>query len=516
MKTAFPIIFVSILMLPAGAYAEAGKFVGCGDNKDEAVKQLARSIATNIKQNVSSKTEVSSGLFGEKVNAAASTSLDESSDISMSDLKFEQSKADNQTCVSVTHASFKASTVALINEISKVTNSPLPKKLEDRQKKYNALDGLVKKAKNHVRAVYVFDQNFKNEAHPDTVIASAEDYLVKLKDQLQVVHFDVKGNAAVTIKIDGLAKHKDSPEAYRQGTDIFLEKGKHGYTVAGAGLCDLSGSFDLAEGADHHVEVDQEKMKLPVIHVTSNQPGSALLLKIDGKKEVVGKEVALSKCSGTADVELIFTGSDDEPQKEKVDLAPGLKKSLNMTFVTLDDKNRAKQIVEPFRRSDRLEVLYSYSRPTMDTNNVQYDSYAGINNLVINYSDRVSGIGWLRHGVGGLWGRAGDNFAAELYYSLIIQGTSFGSKERPLMLGSVAYIPFIGIQAGAGYHEYLLADKTKRTSTDSGASIGLLKYIVGVDVPLGKDFAIQLSGGYSQTFDKSVFINAGVSFNLGK
>jgi hypothetical protein len=240
------------------------------------------------------------------------------------------------------------------------------------------------------------------------------------------------------------------------------------------------------------------------------------LLKIDGKEEVVGKEVTLGKCSGKADVELIFKRGDDDPQKEKVELSPGLKKSLNMTFVTLDDKNRAKDIVEPFRSADRLEILYSYSRPTMDTKNIQYDSYAGINNVVINYSDRVSGIGWLRHGLGGLWGRAGDNLAAEIYYSLIIQGTSFGSKERPPMLGSLAYVPFAGIQAGVGYHEYLMADKTKITSTDNGASLAVLKYIVGVDVPLGKDFAIQISGGYSQFFDKSVFINAGMSFNLGK
>lgn len=515
MKTAFPIIVASIMVLPAGAFAEGGKFVGCGENKDEAVMQLAHSIATNVKQDVSRKTEVSKGFFGEKVSTKASVSMDESSDISMSDLKFEQSKTDNQTCVSVTHTSFKSSTVALINEIAKLTNGALPKKLEDRQKKYNTLDGLVKKAKNHVRAVYVFDSNFRNEAHPDTVIAAAETYLTKLKDQLQVVHFDVKGNAAVTIKIDGASKPKDSHEAYRQGADIFLEKGKHGYTVSGVGLCELNGSFDLDEGADHHVEVDLEKMQLPVIHVTSNQPGSALLLKIDGKEEVVGKEVMVDKCSGKADVELVFKQGDDGPQKEKVELAPGLKKSLNITFVTVEDKNRAKDIVEPFRRYDRLELLYSYSHPTMDTQNVQYAT-AGINNLVVNYSDRVSGIGWLRHGLGGLWGRGGDNLAAELYYSLIAQGASFGNNDMPLMLGSVAYIPFVGIQAGAGYHEYLMADKTKRTSADNGATLAVLKYIVGVDIPLGKDFAIQISGGYSQLFDKSVFFNAGMSFNLGR
>ena len=292
--------------------------------------------------------------------------------------------------------------------------------------------------------------------------------------------------------------------------------------MTGQGTCTLKGSFTLEPETDRVITINLKEHRFPTLLINSNK-ASQVTLTIDGKPAALGTVHTIPRCSGELTYTLTYRdGSRTETEGDTITLEPALEESESYTFYSEKEMSKMKALAGSFSSGDRIEILYGYSYLPDDILGYD-DSYTGIQMLQLNYMFNNK---WLRHGPGVVYGSSSEaDPSYELLYSLAMQLSSFGSNNRPLHIGTwVSIIPFIGIQAGLGTHEYYVESTGESLSNfrkdateeedDFVRDHVIARVYGGLDLAFNDFMSIQLYAKKSFTMEENTIVGAGLSLKL--
>jgi hypothetical protein len=181
------------------------------------------------------------------------------------------------------------------------------------------------------------------------------------------------------------------------------------------------------------------------------------------------------------------------------------------TFYSKKEEQAFLNIARSYNSGKHIELLYGY----FDTNfHDNYTDNKELNTIQVNF---------LRHtqifyyGSGFLVAKSENSSAGELYYTMGIKLSEF-STSGALHLGSVIFIPRLGVKFGIGYHD-LYNEKTqtnfhtfvKNTDKDN---YGVAKGVIGLDIVLNKSLGITFFTEKNYTMERGVVTGFGFNFKL--
>jgi len=500
------VIFISIFI----TVSQAKTYKDCGETKKDAIDNLAKSISVSV----SSDFQKSESLSDDEVERTISNSSKQSTHLKL--INVQISEENNQICASTTTKDLKLSLNGITAEIYSFRLSKLPK--NQRSARETLLEKIseceqgktlasVLGRKNTIRKLNIKLQSFKSKL--EKVFA-------------QSVQFNLD-NGDLKIYIDG-KKH-----FFKINDEIPLKDGEHLYTIKSKNYCDISGSFVLDfEELKIIDNIDLEDYLYPRINFIANQKASNIELKIDSKTEEIGEHI-FKKCSGTLNYQANY---DDGQYKdgiyESIELKAGLNETISLNFLSIKDIKRNKDMAKTYTDGERIEILYSYGFVENKFNEYIKDTH----NLSINFLTHKR---FFRYGYGFLAGVDNKdqpkNKSFEIYYQVAIQLSSFGDNKLPLHIGNMYFIPYFGVEFGAGYHQYKVDgeriyqypreddDDANKNSADYDKynwqrDFLLVKPIIGIDFILSQGFAIKLFAEKHLYIDNRWNIGTGLSIEF--
>ncbi len=268
--------------------------------------------------------------------------------------------------------------------------------------------------------------------------------------------------------------------SYGLGEAIPLAAGSIDYAIQVPGYCPIRGRLRLKKGTervpvDERVSHDLSDATFPVIVFVSSERGA---LFVDGKPSSLSQQNRVDRCSGT--LPWRFNAADGQVLDGEVDLEPGQEETEE---IVVSDRKFLARMSKAW--DERTAVMFRYGggvplRSNIDTNWVQ--------TVQVDY---MAVYGPIRYGGGILYGYAGPkDHQFEGYLKLVAQVTRVG--DYPLHIGSnLAFIPYIGVEGGLGYHG--LRPEDTRTRGDFGSvteSIIVFRGVLGTSLTLNERFSL--------------------------
>ena len=501
---------LSVLIAILIGVSQAQTYKDCGETKKEAIGNLAKSISVSVNYEYNKQESV----LNDEVERNILNSSKQTTQLKLINVQFSENG--NQICASTTTQDLELSLSGITAEIHSFKLSSLPKNQRD------AREVLLEKINDCKQG-----KTLASVLGKKRVIRKLNLKLQAFKSRLekifaQSVQFNLE-NKDLKIYIDG------KKNSFKINDEIPLKVGEHLYTIKSENYCDISGSFVLeSEEIEIIDNIDLDSYLYPRINFTANQDTSNIELKLGEEISEIGEHI-IEKCSGTLNYQANY---DDGIYKDNIinsiDLKAGLNKNVALSFLSIKDIKRTKAEISPYIKGDRIEILYSYGFVDDKFNEYIKDTH----NLSINVLTHKR---FFRYGYGLMVGTDNKdepkNKVFELYYQVAIQFTSFGDNEIPLYIGKTSFIPYFGIEFGAGYHQYKTPnnkiyqyprvgdDDAKKTPENYDEynwqrDFLLIKPIVGIDFILSKGFAIKLFAEKHLYIDNRWNIGTGLSIEF--
>ncbi|KZZ44238.1 MAG: hypothetical protein MK185_06875 [Saccharospirillaceae bacterium] len=500
------IILVLLLWLPALVQAKPYDFHQCGVNRDEAMTNLATALVADI----SSRTR-------QKITSRRFLGIDLSS-------RDDQHEQEVSTTLKLTGV-----------------------KVERENKQYCAYlnrDDLLQSAKNYYQQSRNYQiKNLPQQVRPriDTLEQWLQDleqirllgilfasefpqgWQKKLQRQVKTLTDERSGlhPQAITIRVNNKrSKIYLAGKIIQSGEDRYLPIGDYQYRVTTPGFCEVSGEVTLDSRSDEKVQIDLDDYRLPMMQLGTNKPKQVQLM-VDGKRRQAGESFTIERCDGEISVVATFRDGRTQSEDRSYRLEPGADIEDYFRFYSARDLRDLQQLADQFSSGSRLEIKYGYSYVPDEVETVATDEFDGLHQTRINYLFMNK---WLRHGPGIMVAQAKGKYSGDILYNLGLQLTNVGKGQPLHIYGTVAFVPFINMQLGVGYHEYASEDgerfihnfpeKAEDEDEDFARDFLVARLGGGLDISLSKWVGIQLFADQSFTQEKTAQAGIGLTLKM--
>ncbi len=485
-------IILCCLLAPQLLFADDSnkEYSGCGENSNEARLELGRNMSSLIQSEIGQETSVVGSSLFDLFSIDSVWSSFTSKSVTKSEMDLcgvSIVKRNGQQCAIVKHNSLVNCAKNKLDEQLTYRIKNLPDKGTEKRK--TAEKWAINIASSDGLYTFVRDQLDQQKLDE---LKSIENDLKKLLNK-QFVLFNIVGEG-IKIVVNDSANVR--PNQY-----VSLNVGKHSYRITAPNHCAVEDSFELSAKNRKVIPIDLSSYGYPELTFSSNQSG--VRLTVDGKKQRVGSTVTFKKCEGLINYAFNFEGNTEDG---KIELKPGIKSEIRETFVSKAEMQRNRTLVKNYEQSNLWQIHYQYISLNRQSQNI--DSLYGIK-LAKSKLNRA-----IRTGYELIYAQDdNENYAAEINGKIKLQLLNFGKKNSPLHIGSVVFIPHIGLDVGLGYHR--LDKQTNFDNPDSSNWESFYKsYVVarpniGTDLPINKDISISIEYG------RSLFMNEADTFSAG-
>ena len=446
------ILLVIFLVILANAYE------GCGENKKEALNNLAESIYVKVSNNFQKEVSYSKNKFFEVFSKDIKTKSSQSSDVVLKNVIF--TKKDKLICASITESNLLKTAKATKKELINFDINNLPADFVLKQKKAKELKSKI----SFVRAV------LGSELNPYEIrkLDKLEKQLDNILNKSEVI-FDVNiPNAQITLSGIKYKIHPSEP--------ILLEPGSYSYTVKVAGKCPVNGNFEIKKGKIKHIKANLGDY--PQITIRANVNAIA---RINGKSVPLNKPYVINKCNGAAVYVATYEG---DKESGSVNLEPNLKKEIDTDFLTRTQKRALKDMQTAYNKAKGIVLSYGYAV----SNNKEWDSEKRIS---LRY---FQNYGIYQIGSSLVTGTQ-DRFTAksmnelEILFNFKLQLSEFNGNI--LRIKSFLFVPYVGIDGGWDIYKFAdggsLADNSNIIRGNVGFNIVFHKQL-GINFEYAKGF----------------------------
>jgi len=487
------ILFCGLTMIPLSSIAESktDEYEGCGDTVEEAMLNLGRNIDSQVKSEATSQQQVAGkswlGIFSlDAMTESFSSSSSVKSDMQLCGISTIEKNG--QQCAVVKRSALERCAKNKLSAQLRYTENNLP---AGNQKLSTANQWLNEIGSSRRLYQFVGDALAKND------LSKLDGIEKKLRTIInkQFVSFNIAGEN-IKILIDD--KIKATPNKA-----IELEIGEHSYNITAKGYCPISDKFELGLHESETINIDLIDYRFPELTFSSNYSGVSVTAS--GEKRNLGSTVIIDKCDGLLNYAFTFEGNT---QSGSIDLQPGMKKEIRETFVSKEDMQRNRNLVRHYEKSTLWQVHYQHFLLNRQPNGIESLSGLKLSKNTLKQA--------LRSGYELIYAQDDDNnFAVEFNGKIELQLVNFGKNDSPLHIGSVVFIPHIGLDIGLGYHE--LNDKTSFENPNSSnwekfyKSYVVARPNIGVDLPISKDIGLSFGYGRSLYMNESDVFSAGIN-----
>jgi hypothetical protein len=508
---------IILILVSSFSVVFAQNYIGCGTSEKEARDELAKTIFVTV----DSTSESNQGIEnGEVTQNSFLTSSKQTTLLKLTGLKIYEEN--EQVCAKVS----KNDLVKLLKSLYiEVKNFDVKKLPNDPKSKKEELKKIVETAEAAKNLATIFG----TERVLTTLTNKYQD-LLKLYKTLptNAVKFNLPSKN-LKIYIDG------SKRPFYINQSIYLKSGKHQYLIKSKEYCDILGEFELEKDDDDEViidDIDLENWTKPKLTFTTNQDPKFIKFTINNDIYPINQEITFNKCEGQIVYRAEYMDKDySDVETGSLEVSPALVKKIHLPFLSLRDIVSLKKQTKAFTKGDRVELLYSFGYVKKSDNQYLKNNH----NFAINFLEHRR---FFRFGYGAMFGtdKIGgkpNSKLFELYYQIAVQFSSFGDNDLPLRIGKFfSFIPYAGIEFGAGYHEYLYRKDLKvyqypRSGDDDAKKrpedyddfnwkrdFLVVRPIVGVDFILSKGFAFKIYGTKELYIDNRWFFGTGLSIEF--
>jgi len=445
-----------LLSLVAIASLSVG-YEGCGLNKKEALNALSQTIYVNVNNKFQKKEKLTLSSFDKDIE----TETTQTSNLTLKNVKYINKNG--EVCAIVDKKDVIESAKNELKILKNYKLSNLPKNFKEKQK--TILDLLSKIA--FVKAVLKLDETTLNN------LTTLEKKLKDLSNVGEVIFNTNIPNA--TIKIAGINK------TFKPSTPILLPAGEYSYTITAPNKCPITGQFVVK--AKESFTINKDLGDYPVITFTSNQ--SNVDVELDGKSVRLDTPTQLHKCQGNAVWSMKF---EDQKESGKIELAPGVKETINKDFTPRLVMKKLKEKVDYYTKSKEVTINYGYAITTND--DTTWDSEKRIEvRQFNNYGIYKLGLGLLA-GTKTKW-TAKEMNELEIAISARIQIPEIA--DYTLHLYRMPVIPYIGVEGGWDFYKFI-----DNKNYDLNDITSVFRGTAGITFLLHKQFGFNIE--YSHDF----------------
>ena len=445
-----------LLSLVAIASLSVG-YEGCGLNKKEALNALSQTIYVNVNNKFQKKEKLTLSSFDKDIE----TETTQTSNLTLKNVKYINKNG--EVCAIVDKKDVIESAKNELKILKNYKLSNLPKNFKEKQK--TILDLLSKIA--FVKAVLKLDETTLNN------LTTLEKKLKDLSNVGEVIFNTNIPNA--TIKIAGINK------TFKPSTPILLPAGEYSYTITAPNKCPITGQFVVK--AKESFTINKDLGDYPVITFTSNQ--SNVDVELDGKSVRLDTPTQLHKCQGNAVWSMKF---EDQKESGKIELAPGVKETINKDFTPRLVMKKLKEKVDYYTKSKEVTINYGYAITTND--DTTWDSEKRIEvRQFNNYGIYKLGFGILA-GTQNNW-TAKEMNELEIAISARIQIPEIA--DYTLHLYRMPVIPYIGVEGGWDFYKFI-----DNKNYDLNDITSVFRGTAGITFLLHKQFGFNIE--YSHDF----------------
>lgn len=497
------------LLLPAllccalPAFALPAEFRECGANRDEALTNLATSLVADIRSEVRQTVSTSSFLGINLTSRNESLDQGVSTNLKLKGVEFR--REDEGYCAYLKRDDLRTMTLDYHRQAQNYQLKNLPDEVRPR---IRTLDQWQQDLEQIRLLGLLFPQDLPRGWEKQ--LASQQKTLANARAGLHP--------QGITVRVTGAdARLTIAGKLMQSGEPLYLPVGQYQYQVSAPGFCDVQGNVSLTHTKDEHIRVDMSRNRLPTLQLTTNKPGQVDIMA-DGQRLPDGKPLTLSRCDGEVAVALRYEGNSRDA---RYSLKPGRAIRDHFRFYSRSELAQLEQLSNQFGSGERLEIKYGYTWLPSEYEKFAGAEFDGMHQLKINYLHMNQ---WLRHGPGVMLGRSGDKISGDLVYNLGLQFTNMGEGQPLHVLGKVAFVPFVNLQLGVGYHQFGRADSdasldTFREQASDKEDDFVRDYLVarvgaGLDVSLTRWIGVQLYADKSFTQENSVVVGAGLTLKL--
>lgn len=485
-----PLFLIILLSLSSPSFAnERTIHSACSSSKDDARKELAKTLYTEIKSTVSKFVSVSGNGGNENIDIMMKTADEQSTQMTLCNVKVVAK--DGQFCASVTNKELtdcaqkrlsEQSTHFLISNLP-ITGAPRGEKARKWLDDIISSNGLYR----------VVGKNNLNQSQLKKLVSIENDLLNVLNKQY--VRFDVQG---AIVKI-----HLDNGRAIPNNQDIELKNGTYSYAIRSSDHCTINENFTLTPKVRKVVRYDMDNYTFPKITFTSTPPNAQL--KIGGESATDGTTRTVTRCDGVLPYSFALSGVN---KTGEVKLSPGLNKTISVKFTPPHILNTA----QSYRSGKKIWQAHFHNLfPTHKENGVGRLSGFKVSQLTLKES--------FRWGYFGAFATDADNSSAyELGAEFSLQLLDYNLGREALFLGPFFIMPSAGIEAGIAYH-YLDGNSSFGASDASNweniyQSYFLLRPKIAIDAAFNKDYSFSLSYSHSLFMNRSNVLALGLGLRF--
>ena len=462
-------------------------FKGCGATKDKAREELAKVVSSDIR---TSYEELQSQ-FGEEEKQQILSEVNVKSQLELFGAEPKQA-GDNEYCVTQTLDDLQTSFDAALKI---VLNTCDPEKVRD-----SGLDECRSEGTTAKTLYPLFHQRVKN-SDLKRLYAWTRSIEEKAAKQLhQAVTFNVEAANTYALK-DAVVVINHLPRVL--GQEIPLKPGKVEYVIQVPKHCAITGEITLSKGSSRdkvvkRVSNDLADYKYPEIIFKTEAVNAQLF--VEGTRATPSQTMTVERCSGPLPY---YLQAGAQRVNGVVDLKPGLNK---IETITVSDRPFLDRVAKAWET--RQGVLFRYGGGVPLAGGIDPD---WIQTVQVEY---LSVYDPIRIGGGVLYGFGGSrDHQFEAYGKIIAQLTRIG--DLPLHIGSrLAFVPFIGIEAGLGYHGHRPRDTGKRGDFGSAAeSVIVFRGVAGTSLALNEVFSLIAEANWAfVTHERRLGVNLGLGF----
>jgi hypothetical protein len=397
-------------------------YTACGDTKEIAKVELAKTIITKVDSSISSQKSNVNGKFDSSTTKKSS----QSTNITLSGLKFIEKNG--KFCTSISDEKLTRHTDTMVQKALGFSISLLP---SEKNEKLKMLKSWISDIDEAIALIGLKGTDTKNTKKLFKIKQSLVDEKQKYINQ-NLIKFIVNGNVDnMKIEVDG----KKVPDS----SELVLKRGEYNYTITSSSHCKKTGKIDVV--GDDTININMDDYWLPSLIITSNQDRAKL--KIDGQSFTLGKKKTFTDCSGkNINYEISF---EDKNQKSEFKLSPNNNETRNFDFISKEYSKKMFTKAKGYTEGARIEIKYSFKHISFDK---EYEDYENINAGQINYLQYNN---WFRYGYGIEYGDTEYSKVREAYFMLALQIPT--ADESALHIGKVVFIPYIGGKIGVGEHK---------------------------------------------------------------
>lgn len=500
-----PIILL-LLLLPLLAQAKQYDFHECGASRDEAMTNLAVALVSDVISEAS-QGATSLTLFGIEM-ASRNDQLKQqvSTNLKLTDVKVRQENG--QFCAYVNKAELLVSAKNYYQQSRNYKISNLPENVRPRIK---TLDKWLEDLKQ----IRLFGILFSSE-FPRGWQKTLQRQVKALTDERSGLY-----PQAIVIRVNNKrSKIYLAGKTIQSGEERYLPVGEYQYRVITPGFCEVSGEVTLDSRSDEKVQIDLDDYRLPVMQLGTNKPKQVQLM-VDGKRRKAGESFTIQRCDGDISVVATFRDGRTQSEDRSYSLKPGADIEDYFRFYSTQDLRDLQQLADQFSSGSRLEIKYGYSYVPDEVETLAGREFDGLHQARINYLFMNK---WLRHGPGIMVAQAKGKYSGDILYNLGLQLTNVGKGQPLHIYGKVAFVPFINMQLGVGYHEYASEDserfihnfpeKAGDEDEDFARDFLVARLGGGLDISLSKWVGIQLFADKSFTQEKTAQAGIGLTLKM--